>query len=520
MKPLLVALLLSLPQGVALAGQAGLPELIQAGDRRAALELIEAGADVNAAQPDGTTALQWAVYRVDVELVKVLLARGARADVANTFGTTPLGEAARIANVELIELLARAGAPVDRPNHDGQTPLMLAVRTGSLPAVQALLAHGAGVNARENWRGQTALMWAAADAHADIVRLLVRKGADVNARAHANDWRNQVTSEPRAQYRPTGGMTPLIYAARSGCVACIDALLDAGADIDLPNPDGVTPLMTAIDNVRFDAAMRLIERGANPHLSDWWGRTALYVAVDAHSLETRFTAAQTTFASYNGVPDENEKHTALDVARALLARGVEVNTQLNFHRPGRGGNSGRFVDPLLTTGATPLLRAAYSRDVEMVELLLAHGALPDLPNVTGVTPLMAATGLGGARDIPFKGVDATTRTLRTIDLLLAAGADVNAILDDPANHSSRMPRPGPLVNRAGQTPLYGAVLTGNTRVIAHLLEKGARVDVKDRAGRTPYDEAREFGGGRDPDRIAEIVAALDAAPSAVRVGAR
>src|SRR5690606_21308787 len=182
--------------------------------------------------------------------------------------------------IDLVERLVAAGADVESPNADGQTALMLAARAGATRVAEVLVQHGADVGVRERWRGQTALMWAADSASPDIMKLLVEHGADVEVRASANDWPTQVTSEPRGQYRPTGGMTALLYAARSGCPACVETLLDAGARIDRPTPDGVTPLMVAIDNLRFDTAKLLIERGANPHLPDWWGRTALYVAAD------------------------------------------------------------------------------------------------------------------------------------------------------------------------------------------------------------------------------------------------
>jgi ankyrin repeat protein len=224
------------------------------------------------------------------------------------------------------------------------------------------------------------------------------------------------------------------------------------------------------------------------------------------------TAGGQPFSSYGGVPDPDQTWTALDLARLLLEAGVDPDPQLNMHRPGRGGNSGRFVDPLLTTGATPLLRAATARDTAMVELLLSRGAAVDLPNVKGFTPLMAAAGLGNGgnaqRDVPLGGVDTATRAIRTIDLLVAAGADVNARAVDPGTRTSRTPRPGPVVDRAGQSPLFGAVIWGKEAVISHLIAKGANVGQKDDAGRLPADLAKQFDGGRDPDKVASLVAAL------------
>src|SRR5690606_34404982 len=157
------------------------------------------------------------------------------------------------------------------------------------------------------------------------------------------------TNEPRAQYRPTGGLTPLLYAARAGCADCVRAILAAGEQVDRPTPDGVTALMLAIDNYEFDTAMVLLDEGANPHYADWWGRTALYLAVDLNTYEPRMPAHP-----------RSTSVTGMDLVRRLLAAGVEVDPQLNMHRPGRGGNSARFTDYLLTTGAAPLLRAAIT----------------------------------------------------------------------------------------------------------------------------------------------------------------
>ncbi|HVS25080.1 MAG TPA: ankyrin repeat domain-containing protein, partial [Gammaproteobacteria bacterium] len=336
-----------------------LAELIQAGNRGAALAKIAAGADVNAAQGDGTTPLHWAVYKVDAELVAALLERGAKPNVVNKYGSSPLAEAVKIADARLVKMLLDAGADVESPNDDGQTALLLAARTGALDVAKELVAHGANVNAKETWRGQTAVMWAADGSFPEIVQLLISHGADVKLRAIANDWDAQITSEPRAQYRPTGGLTALLYAARSGCSRCVRSILEAGADTNRPNPDGITPLAIAIDNFHYDTARVLLDAGANPHTWDWWGRTPLYVAVDMSSYNSRFGARP--------APSET---TALDVITRLLDAGVNPNPQLVMHRPGRGGNSGRFIDDLLTSGATPLLRAAIGHDVEAVRALL------------------------------------------------------------------------------------------------------------------------------------------------------
>src|SRR5512139_1821417 len=375
-----------LPTALPAAAGASLPDVMRDCDSKAALEAIRAGADVNAQQADGTTPLLWAVYCVDHEAAAELLARGAKPDVRNSLGATALSEAVNLADEKLVSLLLKAKADPNLGTEEGQTPLMLAARTGSLPIVQMLVNAGAKVNAREKTRDQTPLMWAIGTGSAAVVDYLVKHKAEVDVRAAANDWGNQITSEPRAQYRPSGGLTPLLYATRFGCVDCVKSLLKAGADINRPTPDGITPLMNALDNLQWDVANYLLDQGANPHLTDWWGRNALYVAIDMRSFSPRFATGAANLGAEGAAP--RELQPALDLARRLLGMGVNPNIQLDMHRPGRGGNQGRFTDDLLTTGATPLLRAALAHDREAVELLLAHGAMVDLPNVMGVTPFM------------------------------------------------------------------------------------------------------------------------------------
>src|SRR5882724_3735307 len=433
--------------GTAAAADASLAGLIQAGKRDAALKMIATGADVNAAQGDGTTPLHWAVYKVDVDLARALIERGAKPDVVNNYGSSPLAEAAKVANARLVELLLNAGSNVEMPNQEGQTALMLAARAGSVAVAELLVRHGANVNARETWRGQTALMWAVDARSAELTRFLIDHKADVNARALANDWPTQLTGEPRNQYRPTGGLTPLLYAARSGCTDCVQALLDAGADSNKPNPDGVTPLMVAIDNFNYDTAKLLFDRGANPHLWDWWGRTALYTAIDMN------TYSLDAYTERTGPPIVTTKTTALELARLFLKAGVNPNTQLNMHRPARGGNSGRFADEIITTGATPMLRAAGSQDAEAVKLLLEYGGRVDVPNVMGVTPLMAAAGLGMEPSPRFNpsATDAQDRSIATLEILSAAGADVNARITDVKSRTARWGRGSLLLGRAGSS---------------------------------------------------------------------
>src|SRR5688572_21894755 len=383
--------MVSLILTMALAAAAPLVEAAKAGDRATALPLIEKRVDVNAPEPDGTTALHWAAHNGDVDLVQRLIRAGANVKAVNAFGPTPLSEAAGLADPAVLRALLEAGASVESPNADGQTALMIVARTSRVDAARLLLTHGANVTTVEKWGGQTALMWAAAENQPAMVRALIAAGANVNARAIVNDWGRQVTAEPRANYRPAGGLTPLLYAAREGCVDCIAALVDGGAEINLPDPENISPLLLAVINMRFDAAALLIQRGANPNHIDFWGRAPLYAAVDLNTIPR------------GGRPDRPvlDKTTALQVVERLLDAGANPNAQLKLPPPFRNVGNDRGLDGLLTTGTTPLLRAAKALDAPVVRLLLATGADLSLANSRGITPLMAAAGLGS--------VDADTR---------------------------------------------------------------------------------------------------------------
>ena len=487
--------------GVSLNAQAdaSLADAIAQGDKRSVQALLQAGASVNEAQNDGSTPLLWAVYQVDEELVTELLRREADPNRANVFGASPLSEAARLANLPMVERLLAAGADPNIANDDGQTPLMLAAYNGSLDVVKALVAKGADVNAVERWTGQTALMWAAARRNADVAKFLIEKGADVQRRATYFDWSSQMTSEPRGQYRPAGGLTPLLYAARSGCLECVEAMLQAGADPNIPSPEGVTPLLVAIDNFHFDIANLLLDEGADPHAFDWWGRTPLYLAIDVRSIQARDRRL-----------DQAGKDQALALAKRLLDMGVYVDAQMNFHRPGVGGGNGRYSDELLSTGSTPLLRAAVGHDAEAARLLLSYGAEVDLPNIFGVTPLLAVSGLATPRGMLSDGSvfyepNIEDLVIETLEVLYEAGADVNAVVTDATSYTADWPRHSSMTNRQGQTPIFGPGKWGWMKVARWLVEHGAQVNVKDYYGKTPMDSATGLAGGEQEEEYPELV---------------
>jgi len=450
---------------------APLVDAVKAGDKTAALALIERRADVNQPEADGTTALHWAVHQNDTELVSRLLRAGAKVNAKNEYGATPMSEAAVAANPAIIDALLKAGADVESPNGDGQTALMVVARTSRVEAAQLLLRSGAHVNAAEQWRHQTALMWAAAQNQPAMVKALVAAGADVNARSTINNWQRQVTAEPRAIYRPAGGFTPLLYAAREGCVECAQALVDGGADLNLADPEEVSPLLLAILNQHFDTAAYLIKKGANVDKWDWYGRAPLYAAVDLNTLPR------------GGRPDRPSLDftTSLQIIEQLLAAGATPNMQLKLAPPFRNIGNDRGLDGTLTIGSTPLLRAAKALDAPAIKRLLDKGANISLTNTRGVTPVMAAAGLGST-DADTRGIftteDVQQRSIESLKLLLDAGADING-------------KDG----QRGLTPLHEAARWGWNDVVKFLVERGADLNAKDNRGMTPVDSAMGKAGG-------------------------
>jgi ankyrin repeat protein len=311
-------------------------------------------------------------------------------------------------------------------------------------------------------------MWAAAEAQPAMVKLLIQNGAEVNARSKENNYERQVTAEPRKQARPAGGFTPLLYAARRGCAECAQLLLDGGADINLGDPDRVTPLLLAALNLNFDTAALLVRRGADVNKWDTWGRAPLYAAVDVNTLPTGGRADRPSL----------DKTTGIELIAMLLKAGANPNMQLKLFPPYRSLRDDRGADAMLTVGTTPLLRAAKAGDVEAVRLLLQYKANLELPNTSGITPLLATAGIGSSALDTRGRYKTEEEAAETIRLLASAGADVNA------------------KDKSGQTALHGAATNGWNLVINALVENKADLFAKDSRGRTAADLTRgEAGAG-------------------------
>ena len=465
---------------------------VKSGDRAAVRSAMRARADVNAAEPDGTTALHWAVRADDAETTRLLLAAGASATAANRYGVTPLSLAAVNGNATIIEALLRAGADVNTVMAEGETVLMTASRTGNVEAVRVLLARGAKVNAREQFLGETALMWAAAEGHLEVTKALIEAGADVQAISTVLD--TPKLSFPRSGGPntpfPRGGWTAVMYAARQGAAETVRALADAGANLDVQDPDGTTALVFAIINAHYDSAAVLIEKGADPNIGDLSGMAALYAAVDIHTVRWTFGRP---------APFITDTLTAVDVARMLLEHGANPNARLKRAMLARHHDAG---DRQLNSGSTPLMRAVKAGDVAMVKLLLDHGADGTLTQPNGTTVLMIAAGVGSqALDAPNE-VEAPRLwkvneevVLQTLALCENRCGDVNAF------------------NADGATALFGALGRGE-RTVTWLLEHGARVDLKNKTGQTAYDVAMGVG-----PRTARVGAAAQGPPKRENIAA-
>ena len=427
-------------------------------DREALRALVKQRANVNAPQPDGTTALHWAAHWNDLEGVNLLLRAGADAKAANRYGATPLSEAAALGNAQMIEALLKAGAdPKTLTTPDGETVLMTAARAGNADAVSVLLAHGADVNASENYRGQTALMWAAAERHPAVVKLLLEHGADWKLRSHERETKMpKLSAASSVTPMARGGLTAFLFAAREGDVDTAKVMLAAGVDINQVDADGTNALVVSILNKHYSFAKFLLDQGANPNIADEKGRAALYAAIDIRNED------------YSALParKEDDPLPSLEMIQALLDRGANPNAQLTKNLPGRSGmDSG---DTTLDAGTTPLMRAARAGDAPVMRMLLTKGADPKLATKEGNTAFLFAAGVG-YRDKNTRGAE--SGALEAVKISLEQGLDINQ------------------VNAKGEAALHGAALRGADSIVQYLVEQGAKLDAKTKLGFTPLDIA-------------------------------
>jgi ankyrin repeat protein len=484
------------------------------GDLTAVRALLAQKADVNGTQLDGSTALAWAAYRGDLPMADLLLRAGARVKTVNRVGMTPLALAALDGNAALIERLIKAGADARERGPNGETMVMYATHNGTPGAIKVLVAAGADVNAKEFLRSTTALMWAAAGKQPATVRVLIELGADVGARsgltslpqyrgegrvnipgvqaAQAVRQRAAAAGRTYQQQREfeaanaaaargrglgigrrggaealaedkasdtlfagllgtdTGGLTPLVFAAREGNLDAAQVLLDGGADVNQVTQYGWSPLLVATNNRNYKLATMLVERGADVNLANKAGWTPLYLATDNRNIE----------GGDYPVPKPDMDDLAyirllLDHRANVNFKGIRQNTSVrsNF-------TDGWFIE----AGATAFVRAAQSCDVELMQLLLARGADPTIPTDHGDTALLVAAGIGWVDGLQFER--SPQHSVDAVRLLLDLGVDPNY-----ANAWD------------GRTALMGAALKGRSAVVQLLVDRGARLETRDKGSR-------------------------------------
>lgn len=449
-------------------------DAVKRSDLQAVEALLKEGVDVNAREGDGATALHWAAHQDDRAMVERLVRAGAGVQAANDLGVTPLLLACTNGSAAVVDVLLAAGAKPNATAEGRETPLMVASWTGNVEVVQRLLAAGADVNAKEGSRQQTALMWAASERHPDVVRLLVRSGADVPARTAAANAANR-----KPGMRPSGaaaaGLTALLFASRVGDVESVRILLDAGANVNDTADEGLNALGFATVRGHVPVALLLLERGANPNAADP-GYSPLHWA--AGSWETTLTTADFTIAregndEWNVLPGLRERK--LELVKAFLGHGADPNLRMKTAPPRAGSTKNPQLPEL--AGATPFFLAAMAGDAAVMQALLDAGADPALTTAIRSTALMAAAGAG--RSLGETSLKQAP-LLEAAKLAVKTGADVNA------------------ADAMGNTALHYAAYLRVDSVVQFLVEKGARMDVKNKFGETPLwlsELALQFFGG-------------------------
>jgi ankyrin repeat protein len=448
---------------------------------------------------DGTTPLHWAVRNDDLAAADKLIRAGANVKAADRYGVTPLYLACTNASVPMIRRLLDAGAgPNAAYATNGETPLMTVIHSeDNVEALQVLLGRGAKVNANDTVVGETALMWAVRENRPDSFKLLLAHGAELDVRtrigktpaprppnagggSHGAGIVRSGWPERGFQDATPGGMTALLYAARDGRFDIARSLVEAKANVNLAEANGLTPLMLAILNNHIDLASYLLEHGADVNVHDFWGRTPLWAAVELRNLDVDKSGE-------NGV----DRGAALKLITSLLDRGANVNAHTQEVPPIR-----RWIEPVGDlswvdfTGQTPFLRAALSGDITVMRLLLQHGADPNIGTFAGTTPLLAAAGVNWVGGQTY--TESKESQMEAVKLCLEKGNHVNAM------------------NSMGIGAVIGAVNRGSDDILEFLVQNGARLDVKDNEGRTPMVWAEGvFLATNPPERKPSTVALLE-----------
>jgi ankyrin repeat protein len=427
-------------QGRLAVAESPVADAAERGDVAAVQSLIRTGADVNAAQGDGMTALHWAAYHGNAGMTTLLVRAKANTKAVTRLGHyTPLHLAAKGGFGPIVRILVDAGSPVNALTSTGDvTPLHFAGAAGSVESITALLDHGADINARETARGQTPLMFAASFNRLDALKTLLKRGADLRITSAVVDLpvedavdraagkrRDEVLAGFRAKAEDTLTWRPDVKQVQTAVKAAEDVQKNtkdataaepqeesflgsdevAGFSGLVGRMGGLTALLHAVREGNTDCALALLDAGADINIvSDGDHTSPLLMAVingnfdlaltllakgadpnlasDAGSTPL-FDAINTQWAPRSRYPQQHaymlQKTTYLDLMKALLDAGANPNARLTKHLWYMS-----YTFDLLgvdTRGATPFWRAAYATDVEAMRMLVAYGADPDIPTL-------------------------------------------------------------------------------------------------------------------------------------------
>ncbi len=556
------------------AVRSDLADAVMKGDKAAVRTLLQQKADVNAPQPDGATALHWAIFRDEVDTADLLIRAGAKVDVRNREGVTPLLMASLYGNAPMIDRLLKAGADAKQRGLTGETTLMMAARNGRPEAIKLLFAAGADVNAKENLRGTTALMWAVDQKHPGAVKLLAELGADVGARTGP-------AGLPRNYMAPRVNRAAVDSAAKRHAAAAA-----AGRTYE--------------EQLEYEAA-----HGAKISLGFRGTLGGTLGAVGQRGESRTPPAAGAAPGTATAPPDpaaaappaeaaaENADEADVIVAGLVGAGGGGLTPMVLASREGDVESvrylieAGADVNQVTEYGWTPLLTATNNRHYKLGTFLLEHGADVNIANKGRWTPLYLATDNrnieGGDYPVPKPDMD----SLEYIRTLLDYGADPNARIKDntltrtiftmqwffedgatafvrasqssdvalmkllleygadpkiaTANGDTALTAAGGIgwvegvtyewskqanvdavrllldlgldpnaANKEGRTAMMGAAIKGRNEVIQMLVDRGAKLDTRD-------------GGSRDTDNSVSVLAghtwqAIDYADGLVRTG--
>jgi ankyrin repeat protein len=466
-------------------------DAVKHGDTAAVRSLLAKKADVNTADSTGSTALHWAAQENQPAIAALLIDAGAKVNAVTRYNMTPLALACENGSAAIVDRLLKAGVDPNSVSGEGQTALMTAALNGNVETIKLLLTHEAKVNTVEPFRGQTALMWAAGEGNSAATEMLIEFGGTVKAKSKS-------------------GFTPFLFAVRNHRMAAAKVLLEHGANVGDTAPDGTTALNMAVVNGYYDLASMLLDYKADPNAPDPNG-SPLHSIGWMRKPGTPWEAAALGEDPL-GPPRQSGEVTSLELAQKLLEHGADPNPRITWKEMHMTIGLGTTRNPpniplgrhyLSFVGATPFYVAARNGDAPYMRLLVKYGADPSIPTEVGVTPLMAAAGLDyyeGETPGPFNGVSEAER-LEAVKLCLELGNDLEArthlgdypmigsteytLLDYPENMKDLLDLGVGDPRWDGMTALFGAVISNQPAIVQYLVDKGAKLDVRNRLGWTP-----------------------------------